>query len=97
MAPVVHLPDEVAAILTERAAERGLTVPQLISDMVLPPSRPRALDEFIGSASVPVDEPFEIRRARQELADELLADQRDLSADLARRSAPLTGPSIDLD
>lgn len=97
MAIVVRLPDEVAAILTERAHEQGLTVPQLISDMVLRPSRRQALDEFIGSADVPADPPFEIHRAREELVDGLLRDQNDLSADFAQRSTRFSSPSIDLD
>ena len=94
---VVHLPDEVAAVLEARAVDRGLTVPQLISDMVLRPSRRQALEEFIGCASVAVDQPFDVRRARQEVADELLRDQNDLSTDFGRLPAGSAGRPIDID
>lgn len=93
MSVVVHLPDEVAAILEARAAERSITVAQLISDMALPPGDRQALEEFIGCASVPVDQPFDVHRARQEVADELLRDQNDLSAEFARLTAGPSGSS----
>ena len=94
MTVVVRLPDEVATILEDRATERGLTVPQLITQMVLGPSRRQALEALIGCAEVPDDKLFEIHRARQELADELLKDQNALSADFADLSTGSTGPSM---
>ena len=93
MSVVVHLPDEVAAILEARAAERSITVAQLISDMALRPGHRQALEEFLGCASVPVDQPFDVQRARQEVADELLRDQNDLSADFTRLTAGPSGSS----
>ena len=74
MATVVHLPDDVAAVVAERADERGVTVAKFICELVERADRRRALETFIGGADVPVHEPFDIHRAREQLADELLGE-----------------------
>ena len=62
----VHLPDAVAAVLEQRAAERGVSVAEFISELVERSDRRRALRGLIGSVDLPVDEPFDIHRARDE-------------------------------
>ena len=47
---VLHLPDEVATLLEERASERGLTLPQFVAEMARRPRDLRALETFIGCA-----------------------------------------------
>ena len=85
----VHLPDAVAAVLEQRAAERGVSVAEFISELVERSHRRRALRGLIGSVDLPVDEPFDIHRARDEMADELLRKQDELSG---RRLA--NGPDL---
>ncbi len=49
--------------------------------------RREALERFIGAVDVPVDQPFDIDTAREQIADELVARQRRLSEDFSKGSA----------
>ena len=97
MTTVLHLPDDVAALLEARAAERGLTVTELVSEMARRPRRRPALDAFIGCADITVGEPFDLNRARTDLADELLREHDDLSVAHAERSSPRAERSLEVD
>lgn len=79
MAMVVQLPDHVAAAAAERAAERGVTVAEFICELVERADRRRALEAFIGGADEPLREPFDIHRAREQLAEELLTEHQAIS------------------
>ena len=94
---VVSLPDDVAALLEERAVQRGITVPELICELAELSANRQALEAFIGCADVPVDRPFDIHQARAEVADELLKDHDRLSSDLARGSSRSGGLSFGFD
>ncbi len=83
MTTVLHLPDEVATLLEERASERGLTLPQLVAEMARRPRDLRALETFIGCAEIEVDAPFDVHQSRIDAADELLRDYDDSSASRA--------------
>jgi plasmid stability protein len=72
----VHLPDELAARLAAESARRGISVEELTAELLgerLPSTGPDnfALDAFIGSGSSGHREPFDIHRARAELAEHL--------------------------
>ena len=97
MAISVHLPDEVAALLSERADERGVSVADFICELLERADRRRALEAFIGSVDLPVDEPFDIHREREEMADELLRKHQAISEDFARRQARSAGRAAGLD
>ena len=97
MATVVHLPDDVAAVVAERADERGVTVAEFIRDLVERADRRRALEAFIGGADMAVHEPFDIHRAREQLADELLGEHEAISDDFARHHVRRAGHSLGLD
>lgn len=71
---VLHLPDEVAALLEKRASQRGLTLMQFVAELARPPRYLQALEEFIGCAEVEVDAPFDIHQARIDAADDLLGE-----------------------
>jgi hypothetical protein len=78
----VHLPDELRERLAAVAARRGMSVDALVAEMVakqLPADRPvgtgeDALEAFIGCGSSGISEPFDLRKARRELADKKLAE-----------------------
>ncbi|WP_420625765.1 hypothetical protein [Candidatus Poriferisodalis sp.] len=93
----VDLPDDVVAVLVERADERGVTVAEFICELVERSDRRRALEALIGSVDAPIEEPFDIHRVREELADELLEEHRAISEDFARRGARSAGRSIGRD
>ncbi|WP_419932238.1 hypothetical protein [Candidatus Poriferisodalis sp.] len=97
MARVVHLPDDVAAAVAAQADERGITVDEFVCELVERASRRRALEAFIGGADVPLREMFDIRRAREQLADELLGEHQAISDDFARLQAQPSDYSLDLD
>ncbi len=97
MVMAVHLPDDVAAVLAERADERGVTVAALICALVERSDRRRALETYIGGADGPVRESFDIHRARKELADDLLKEHQAIREDFAGRRARSTGRSAGLD
>lgn len=69
---VVNLPDDVAALLEERAAQRGVTVAELIREPAQLSANRQALEAFIGCVDVPVGRPFDIKQARADIADALL-------------------------
>ena len=94
MAMAVHLPDEVAGVLCERADERGVTVAEFICELVERSDRRRALETFIGGADEPVHEPFDIHRAREESAGELLKEHQAISEDFAGRRVRSTGHTV---
>lgn len=75
----VTLPAELAARLAAEAARRGVSVDDLAAELIaarLPKPVQResegddALEAFIGSGRSGRKEPFDVRRARRELADE---------------------------
>ncbi len=78
----VPLPDELWERLAAEAARQGKTVDALAAEIVaarLPDPRPAvsgedALEAFIGCGSSGRTEPFDLRRARRELADKKLAE-----------------------
>ena len=78
----VHLPDELLERLAAEAARRGKSVDALVAEMVakqLPPHLPAdagedALEAFIGCGSSGSREPFDLRKARRELAEKKLAE-----------------------
>lgn len=94
MATIVHLPDDVATAVAERASERGVTVTDFICDLVERADRRRALEAFIGGADMPTSEPFDLHRAREQLADELLDEHAAISDDFADRQAQPSGHSL---
>ena len=55
MTTVVSLPDDVAALLEERAAQQGITVADLICELAQLSVNRQALEAFIGCADVPVE------------------------------------------
>lgn len=79
MTKILELPDDVAVLLQEKAAQRGMTVAGLISETARQPTPQQALEAFIGSADAKVGEPFDIPKARAELADKLLREHDILS------------------
>ena len=83
MTLTVHLPEEVAARLAAEATRRGITVDDLVAEMVARlPSEPAsanagdedALEAFIGSGASGRTERFDIHDARAELAARKLAE-----------------------
>ena len=77
----VSLPDELADLVRGEAARRGISVDDLVAEAVAAtiPAPPRvaggdALEAFIGCGSSGSTEPFDIRRARAELAARKLAE-----------------------
>jgi hypothetical protein len=82
MAMTVHLPDELRERLAAEAARRGTSVDALVAEMVakqLPAEASAdaaedALRSFIGCGSSGNPEPFDLRKARRELADKKLAE-----------------------
>jgi plasmid stability protein len=72
---IVHLPDELAARLEAVAAKRGVSTDELVAEILtarLPAED--ALEAFIGSGASGRREPFDIHRARTELAERKLAE-----------------------
>ena len=75
MSLIVHLPDELAARLEAVAAKRGVSTDELVAEILtarLPAED--ALEAFIGSGASGRREPFDIHRARTELAERKLAE-----------------------
>ena len=75
MSLIVHLPEELAARLEAVAAKRGVTTDQLVAEILtarLPAED--ALEAFIGSGASGRREPFDIHKARTELAEHKLAE-----------------------
>jgi len=77
----VHLPEELAARLAAESARLGISVEELTAELLgerLPSTGPdnSALDAFIGSGSSGHREPFDIHRARAELAEHLNRRER---------------------
>lgn len=76
----VHMSEELAARLAAEATRRGLTVDEVLAEMVarLPSERSSqngdALEAFIGCGASGRTEPFDIRAARAELASRKLAE-----------------------
>jgi hypothetical protein len=77
----VHVPDELALLLTAEAACRGLSVDEVAAEAPAV-SYPRAgsdrgrdaLEAFIGSGSSGRRDQFDIHKSRAELAERKLAD-----------------------
>ena len=84
MTTALELPDDVAVRLEEHAAEFGLTVAEFIREIAQRPTPGQALEAFIGSADIAVDDPLDIHQARTGIADELLREHDELSSDRAR-------------
>jgi hypothetical protein len=81
MALTVHLPEELAARLTVEAARRGLTVDEVAAEAVAAryphegsDAGLAALEAFFGSGDSGTSEPFDIHRARTELAERKRAE-----------------------
>ena len=71
----VNLPEELAARLAAEATRRGITVDEVLAEMVaarLPAEDP--LEAFIGCGASGRPEPFDIHSARAELAARKLAE-----------------------
>jgi len=71
----VNLPEELAARLAAEATRRGITVDEVLAEMVaarLPAQDP--LEAFIGCGASGRPEPFDIHVARAELAARKLAE-----------------------
>ena len=84
MATVLELSDDVVALLEEHAVHRGLTVVEFIREVAQHATPQQALDAFIGSADIQVDETSDIHRARTKIADELLQEHDELSENRMR-------------
>ena len=97
MTTVVNLPDDVAALLEERAAQRGVTVPELICELAQFSDNRQALEAFIGCVDDPKGQPFDIQEARADIADGLLKEHDRLSAEFARGSSRTDGSSFGAD
>lgn len=94
---VVNLPDDVAALLEERAAQQGVTVPELICELAQFSGNRQALEAFIGCVDDPRGQPFDIQEARGDVADGLLKEHDRLSAEFTRGSSRSDGLSFDAD
>ena len=94
---VVNLPDDVAALLEERAAQRGVTVPELICELAQFSGNRQALEAFIGCVDDPRGQPFDIQEARGDAADGLLKEHDRLSAEFTRGSSRSDGLSFGAD
>ena len=78
----VHLPDELRERLAAEAARQGKSVDAFVAELVakqLPLQHPGdtgedALAAFIGCGSSGSDEPFDLHKARRDLADRKLAE-----------------------
>lgn len=76
----VQIPDELAARLAEEAAERGVAVDVVLTELIaarLPSAQTTnhdALEAFIGFGASGITEPFDIRQARQEIADHMTTE-----------------------
>jgi hypothetical protein len=79
----VNLPDDVAARLAAEAARRGLSVDDLAAELLavrlLEPPEGRieeddALEAFIGCGASGRTEPFDLRQARRDLAEQKRAE-----------------------
>lgn len=77
---MVHLPDELVDRLAVEAARRGMTVDEVAAEALAvrfptgaDPGRD-ALEAFIGSGASGQREPFDIHRARADLADRKTAE-----------------------
>jgi len=71
----VNLPEDLAARLAAEANRRGITVDEVLAEMVaarLPAEDP--LEAFIGCGASGRAEPFDIHAARAELATHKLAE-----------------------
>lgn len=95
MTTVLHLSDDVASLLEQRASEQGLTVAELVSEMARRPRNRQALETFIACADMSVDEPFDIHRGRLDVADELLRDYDEVGASRAEKSSRSAGLPLD--
>ena len=84
MPTTVTLSADLVAELDERAAERGITVEELICEFVRGSDRRLALEAFIGGAEGPDGSSLDIRRARAELGDRLSSEHDEWSADFAQ-------------
>jgi hypothetical protein len=81
MSTTVHLPDDLAERLAAEAARRGISVDEVAAE-ALAARYPQAgsdrgrdaLEAFIGSGSSGRREPFDIHKARAELAERKLAE-----------------------
>jgi hypothetical protein len=100
----VNLPADIAARLVAEAARRGVSVDDLVAELIAaglsdvpPPAEgDDPLEAFIGSGSSGRKEPFDLRQARQDLADQRrgeavgtegnLRNPDDLEAYIAERS-----------
>lgn len=81
MASTVHLPEDLAARLAVEADRRGLSMDELLVEIVADrlltvaaPSDPDALEAFIGCGASGTGELFDIHAARTELAGRKLAE-----------------------
>lgn len=79
MASTVHLPEDLAARLAAEADRRGLSMDELLVEIVadrLPTIAERSdpLEAFIGCGASGTREPFDIHAARTELAGRKLAE-----------------------
>ena len=74
MTLIVNLPEDLAARLAAEATRRGITVDEVLTEMLaarLPAEDP--LEAFIGCGASGQTEPFDIHAARAELAARKLA------------------------
>ena len=79
---IVHVPEEIAARLAAEAARRHLSVDEIAAEALAarypepPTSDPGhdALEAFIGSGGSGRSEPFDIHKARAELAERKFAE-----------------------
>ena len=81
MASTVHLPEDLAARLAAEAGRRGLSMDELLVEIVadrlstvVEPSDPDSLEAFIGCGASGTREPFDIHAARTGLAGRKLAE-----------------------
>lgn len=64
---VIELPDDVAAALAAAAHERGLTIPELLAELVADAGSDE-LDALIGIGASGRSEPYDIHAERNALA-----------------------------
>ncbi|MXW41843.1 MAG: hypothetical protein F4X48_06415 [Acidimicrobiia bacterium] len=79
----MNLPEDVVVLLEESAAQRGVTVPELICELAQLSDNRQALEAFIGCADDSKGQPFDIQQARADIADCLLKEHDRLSVDYA--------------
>ncbi|MDA8072165.1 MAG: ribbon-helix-helix domain-containing protein [Actinomycetota bacterium] len=77
MASAVHLPDDLAVRLAVEADRRGLSVDELVAELVadrLHTEGDDPLEAFIGCGASGQHEPFDIHAARAKMAERKLAE-----------------------